>query len=61
MFRFLLCLGTILAPSCPASCQPCSSPPPLVWVRRGGIIPPLQPLYDGPYAVLRPGPRSFTI
>ncbi len=30
----------------------------LVWVRRGGIIPPLRPLYDGPYAVLR---RSFTI
>ncbi len=21
---------------------------PLVWVRRGGVIPPLQPLYDGP-------------
>jgi hypothetical protein len=26
---------------------------PLVWVRRGGLIPPLQPLYDSPYAVLR--------
>jgi hypothetical protein len=34
---------------------------PLVWVRRGGIIPPLQPLYNGPYTVLRRGPRSFTI
>jgi hypothetical protein len=34
---------------------------PLVWVRRGGLVPPLQPLYDGPYAVLRRGPRSFTI
>jgi hypothetical protein len=33
---------------------------PLVWVRRGGLVPPLQ-LYDGPYAVLRRGPRSFTI
>ncbi len=33
---------------------------PLVWVRRGGVIPPLQPLYDGPYTVLRRGPRSFT-
>ncbi len=34
---------------------------PLIWVRRGGLVPPLQPLYDGPYAVLRRGPRSFTI
>jgi hypothetical protein len=33
---------------------------PLVWVRRGSDIPPLQPLYDSPYAVLRCGPRSFT-
>ncbi len=31
---------------------------PLVWVRRGGIIPPLQPLYDGPYTVLRRRPPS---
>jgi hypothetical protein len=28
MFLLLLCLGTILAPSCPASCQPSCSPPP---------------------------------
>jgi hypothetical protein len=34
---------------------------PLVWVRRGGLVPPLQLLYDGPYAVLRRGPHSFTI
>ncbi len=34
---------------------------PLVWVCRGGVILPLQPLYDGPYAVLRCGPHSFTI
>jgi hypothetical protein len=34
---------------------------PLIWVHRGGVIPPLQPLYDGPYAVLRRGLRSFTI
>jgi hypothetical protein len=34
---------------------------PLVQVCWGGVIPPLQPLYDVPYAVLRRGPRSFTI
>jgi hypothetical protein len=34
---------------------------PLVWVRRGGLVPPLQPLYDGPYPVLRRSPRFFTI
>jgi hypothetical protein len=34
---------------------------PLVWVRQCGLVPPLQPLYDSPYAVLRRGPRSFTI
>ncbi len=37
----------------------CSAP--LVWVRRGGLVPPLQPLYDSPYAVLHRGPCSFTI
>jgi hypothetical protein len=34
---------------------------PLVWVHQGGLVPPLQPLYDGPYVVLRRSPRSFTI
>jgi hypothetical protein len=34
---------------------------PLIWIRQGGVIPPLQPPYDGPYTVLRRGPRSFTI
>jgi hypothetical protein len=33
----------------------------LVWVRRGGAVPPLQQLYSGPYAVLRRGGRSFTL
>jgi transposase InsO family protein len=33
----------------------------LVWVRRGGAVPPLQPLYDGPYTVIRRGGRSFTL
>jgi hypothetical protein len=55
----LLCLDTILAPTCPASCQPSCSPPPLF--RRGGLVPILQLLYDSPYAVLRHSPRSFTI
>jgi hypothetical protein len=34
---------------------------PLVLVHRGGLVPPLQPLYDDPYVVLHRGPRSFTI
>jgi hypothetical protein len=29
---------------------------PLVWVHRGGLVPPLQLLYDGPYAVLSRAP-----
>jgi hypothetical protein len=67
MFLLLLCLGTILAPTFPVSCQlSCSLPAELlsallVWVRRGGLVPPLQPLYNGPYAVMRHSPRSFTI
>ncbi len=28
----------------------------LVWVPRGGTVPPLHPLYDGPYAVRRRDP-----
>jgi hypothetical protein len=61
MFLLLLCLCTILAPSCPVRCQLSCSSPPLIWVRRGSVIPPLQLPNDGPYAVLRRGPRSFTI
>jgi hypothetical protein len=34
---------------------------PLVWVHRGGLVLPLQPLYNEPYAVLRCGPHSLTI
>jgi hypothetical protein len=34
---------------------------PLVWVRWGGLVPPLQLLYDSPYAVLCHGSCSFTI
>ncbi len=29
---------------------------PLVWIHQGGVIPPLQLLYDGPYTVQSLGP-----
>jgi transposase InsO family protein len=32
-----------------------------VYVRRGGVVPPLAPLYQGPYAVLQSGPKFFRI
>jgi hypothetical protein len=61
MFLLFLFLGTMLVPSCPASCQPSSSLPPSSGSVVAAWSPPLQPLYDSPYAVLRCGPRSFTI
>jgi hypothetical protein len=33
----------------------------LIWVQQDGVVPPLHPLYDGSYAVLRGGPRAFTL
>jgi hypothetical protein len=33
---------------------------PLIWVHLGGLVPPLQPLYDSPYAVLRRGLKACT-
>ncbi len=58
MFLLFLCLGTILAPSkLPAELLST----PLVWVHHGGVVPPLQPLYNGPYAVLHHGPHFFAI
>ncbi len=33
---------------------------PLIWVRHSCAVPPLQRLYDGPYAVLHRSPCSFT-
>jgi len=33
----------------------------LVYVRRGGTLPPLSPPYDGPYAVLQRGPKFFKL
>ena len=32
-----------------------------VYVRRGGTIPPLAPVYSGPYCVLHTGPKVFTL
>jgi hypothetical protein len=32
-----------------------------VYVRRGGVIPPLAPLYQGPYAVLKRWPKFFLL
>ena len=32
-----------------------------VWVRRCGHVPPLTPLYDGPYAVLQRSLRTFKL
>jgi hypothetical protein len=33
----------------------------LVWVCRGGAVPPLQPLYDSPYAIIRRAGCSITL
>jgi hypothetical protein len=33
----------------------------MVFVRRDGYAPPLQPLYDGPYAVLHCSLHHFTL
>jgi hypothetical protein len=34
---------------------------PTVFMRRDGHVPPLQPLYDGPYGVLRRSLHHFTL
>jgi hypothetical protein len=36
-------------------------PRPTVFVRRDGHVPPLQPLYDGPYTVLHRSLHHFTL
>jgi len=33
----------------------------LVYVRRGGALPPLSPPYAGPYRVLKRGKKFFTL
>jgi hypothetical protein len=37
------------------------APAPTVFVRRDGHVPPLQPLYDGPYTVIRRSLHYFTL
>ena len=32
-----------------------------VYIRKGGQTAPLSPLYSGPYAVIRPGPKFFKL
>jgi hypothetical protein len=32
-----------------------------VYIRRGGTVPSLQPLYAGPYRVLSGGDKCFTV
>ncbi len=34
---------------------------PTMFVRRDGQVPPLQPLYDGPYNVIRRSLHFFTL
>jgi hypothetical protein len=59
MFLPLLCPGTILASAHSSELPAKLLLAPLVWVHRGNLVPPLQPLYDGHYAVLRlPGTGS---
>ncbi len=50
MLQLFPCPGTIPAPNCWPSCQTTCS-----------VVPPLHRPYNGPYAVLRCGPCSFTI
>jgi hypothetical protein len=50
MFLLFICLGKILAPSCTASCQPSFF---LLPLSGSVVVPPLQPLYDSPYTILR--------
>jgi hypothetical protein len=58
----------------PPTCQPrtyaeVASQPPnsalqtaeYVYVRRGGVAPPLAPPYSGPYKVARAGPKCFLL
>ena len=55
-------------PSRPLSYAQMAAKPPaallslaFVYVRKGGTIPPLSPLYSGPYRVLASGPKIFRL
>jgi hypothetical protein len=63
MLLFTLCPGITAAPALVFSSELLAEllSTPLVWIRRGGAVPPLRPLYDGPYAVIHRGGRSFTL
>jgi hypothetical protein len=52
----------------PLSCAQIAAKPPaallsaaFVYVRKGGTIPPLSPLYSGSYRVLASGPKVFRL
>jgi hypothetical protein len=32
-----------------------------IYIRKGGVCPPLGPLYQGPYAVVQSGPKCFKV
>jgi hypothetical protein len=32
-----------------------------VYVKKGGVVPPLAPLYQGPFAVIKSGPKFFHV
>jgi hypothetical protein len=61
MFLLLLCLGTILVPSCPASCQPSCSPPPLSGSIEAAWFHPFSRSTTAPTRSCAAAPRSFTI
>jgi hypothetical protein len=53
-------------PSCPLSYAQMAAKPAavllsaaFVYIRKGGTVPPLSPLYSGPYKVLASGPKVF--
>ncbi len=56
MFLLLLCLGTNSSTELPSELLADLLSAPLVWVRRGSLVPPLQSLYDGPLRSSAPRP-----